>query len=263
MLKLAYGRPFLGPGHSHNDVEINFVFKGFLRYFISGHMQTVGEGQLGVFWAGFPHFPRGLAPETTMLWVTLPMRNLLQWNLGKSFVNALFEGELILTNPSNDADARINALLAQRWFDAFHVRDTRAESLVLLELQAVLERMAMRYQRKKSPPGNDVQANRVEQVTDIIRHHYHEPIDVSFIAKRLGLHPKYLMQLFKKQVHLSIYQYLLQVRLAHAQHLLLTTDLKILDIALAVGFGSARQFYQGFQRQCGMSPGQFRVHYRS
>jgi transcriptional regulator GlxA family with amidase domain len=54
-------------------------------------------------------------------------------------------------------------------------------------------------------------------------------------------------------------EYVTQYRLSHAQRLLATTDLKILDVALASGFGSASRFYQVFMAMCGLTPRDYRA----
>ena len=48
------------------------------------------------------------------------------------------------------------------------------------------------------------------------------------------------------------------MRVSHAQRLLVTTDLRVLDVALESGFSSLAPFYNAFGRYCGMRPLAFR-----
>ena len=49
--------------------------------------------------------------------------------------------------------------------------------------------------------------------------------------------------------------------MAHARRLLVTTDAKVLDIAMRAGFGSVSQFYNVFSQVTGQTPRQYaRLH---
>jgi AraC-like DNA-binding protein len=78
------------------------------------------------------------------------------------------------------------------------------------------------------------------------------------VAQAVGLHPNYAMSLFRRECGVTIWQYLLRLRLSHAQVLLLTSDKSVLSIALESGFGSLPRFYAAFSRESGMSPGEYR-----
>jgi len=43
-----------------------------------------------------------------------------------------------------------------------------------------------------------------------------------------------------------VWEYLTRLRVSHAQRLLITTDLKVLDIAMESGFASVAPFYAAF-----------------
>jgi AraC-like DNA-binding protein len=68
------------------------------------------------------------------------------------------------------------------------------------------------------------------------------------------------MSLFRKQLGVSIGDYINQYRLAHAQRLLITTNATTSSIALDAGFGSVSRFYTIFKKSCGQSPGSYRSH---
>jgi len=57
-------------------------------------------------------------------------------------------------------------------------------------------------------------------------------------------------------------EYIAQQRVAYAQRLLATTSLKVIDVAMESGFGSACRFYCVFARLCGTTPRQYRARLR-
>ncbi len=78
------------------------------------------------------------------------------------------------------------------------------------------------------------------------------------LADQLGFSPNYLSVLIKKDVGLNFQDYLNQERMKQAKYLLLTTDLKIYEIAEKVGFWDMNYFSQRFKQTVGVTPRQFR-----
>jgi AraC-like DNA-binding protein len=66
------------------------------------------------------------------------------------------------------------------------------------------------------------------------------------------------MRLFKEMSGVTILECLTQHRVASAQRMLLTTDMKILDIAFECGFNSPSSFYVMFARISGQEPSVYR-----
>ncbi|MDR1588387.1 MAG: helix-turn-helix transcriptional regulator, partial [Treponema sp.] len=64
--------------------------------------------------------------------------------------------------------------------------------------------------------------------------------------------------LFRKESGINITDYILMLRIYEAQRYLLTSDMKIIDIAMEVGFGSMSNFYKYFKKTCGKNPKDYR-----
>lgn len=78
------------------------------------------------------------------------------------------------------------------------------------------------------------------------------------LAHQLGFSPNYLSVLIKKELGLPFQDYLVQERLKKAKLLLLTSDLKIYEIAEQVGFEDMNYFSQRFKQLIGMTPSQYK-----
>jgi len=99
----------------------------------------------------------------------------------------------------------------------------------------------------------------VEQMACLIAQRYTEPLTVEEIGKTVGLHPNYAMSLFKKAFGTTLVDYLIHHRVSHAQRLLATTDMKVVDVAFDSGFNSISRFNEAFRRGCGCSPREYRL----
>lgn len=78
------------------------------------------------------------------------------------------------------------------------------------------------------------------------------------LASELGFSAPYLSVLIKKELGLPFQDYLVQERIKKAKLLLLTTDLRIYEIAEQVGFEDMNYFSQRFKQLTGMTPRQFK-----
>ncbi len=74
------------------------------------------------------------------------------------------------------------------------------------------------------------------------------------ISGRLGYTPRHLRRAFVAEYHVSPIQYLQTCRLLLAKQLLTDTDLSVIAVAMAAGFGSLRRFNDLFQKRYRLSP---------
>ena len=81
---------------------------------------------------------------------------------------------------------------------------------------------------------------------------------LTYLAKQLSLSPNYLSSLFKTLYGITFQDYMLSTRLDRAKILLLSTDMKIYEIAAAVGFDDPNYFSASFKRKFTCSPNQFK-----
>ena len=81
---------------------------------------------------------------------------------------------------------------------------------------------------------------------------------INDIADRFSYNKKYISTLFKKQMKVSVSEYIRTLRLNRAAELLEKGALSITEIAHAVGFGDALYFSKLFKQHTGCSPKQYR-----
>lgn len=91
-----------------------------------------------------------------------------------------------------------------------------------------------------------------------IRHHYHEPLRVSDLARQLRVHPYYLGQVIRKAYGQNFHSLLLEHRVKEAKILLLAGHYTVTEIAFKTGFHDSNYFSTVFRRLTGQSPRQFR-----
>lgn len=79
------------------------------------------------------------------------------------------------------------------------------------------------------------------------------------VAEQCGINVRYMAALFKKHDRISPSHYIMRLKLNKAANLLLTTHLKIKDIAEQVGFYDPYHFSKNFKQFHGRSPNSYRL----
>ena len=86
-----------------------------------------------------------------------------------------------------------------------------------------------------------------------------EELSLPRVAKEVNIHPNYLSERFKQVTGMNFVEYVAHTRFEKACRLLNDSDLRISEIAFAVGFQSLSQFNRVFKKIGGKSPTQFRA----
>ncbi len=248
--------------HRHHELELNYVLRGVVTYLIAGSLVTLPARRLCALWGAVPH--RAVRPDEhppEAIWVTVPLRQVLAWQLPGALVRRLLREGIVVENGEHTGDP---ALLRQ-WIDDLHA-GTAAPRATLLEIEARLWRLAARLPRRHPSEkaraamsaGSEIPAA-VERLARFLARHYREPVTMADAARAAHVHPHYAMTLFRRHTGLTLHAYLILQRVAHAQRLLATTGQGILDVAFASGFASVSRFYEAFKAQTGVSPRRFRL----
>lgn len=121
--------------------------------------------------------------------------------------------------------------------------------------QAMLWRMAEQccqyFQSRQSLSG------RIQAMTE--RGFSQSDFSLRDISRELDLNQSYLSRMFKKQTGIAFSQYLTQLRIDRAKHLLRFTQLKNYEIAQQIGFSDEHYFSKVFKQRCDMTPSQYRA----
>lgn len=86
----------------------------------------------------------------------------------------------------------------------------------------------------------------------------HAPIRVSELAAEAGYSYQRFFSAFRRVTGYSPYQYVIEVRLERAKHLMRNSSRSLLEIAIQCGFDSHAHFSFAFRRRYGVSPKAFR-----
>lgn len=135
----------------------------------------------------------------------------------------------------------------------------------LLRLQAapemyhLLRRAMMDFTVGASPLPRHGTRRWVAKAEAFVKEHYHrEDLCLESVAQAVYLSPAYLSHVFRRELGMTLTQYIMQLRVEAAKALLAGTDLTLTEIAARVGYTDTSYFCKLFKRCEQISPGTFR-----
>ncbi|NOU94650.1 helix-turn-helix domain-containing protein [Paenibacillus sp. LMG 31456] len=97
-----------------------------------------------------------------------------------------------------------------------------------------------------------------QRITRFMEEHLHEQIGLQEVADFMNLSTSSVSSVYKMETGNTIYECLTKMRIDHACHLLSTTDRRIADIALQVGYQNENSFIRSFRKLKSVTPGKYR-----
>ena len=113
---------------------------------------------------------------------------------------------------------------------------------------------------QSSPPGLRLAgtSDKLIRVVKLMERNLEEPLALAAIARAIMVSRRQIERLFHRYLSMTPHRYYLSLRLARARQLLNSTNLPILDIAIACGFESSSHFAKTCRDFFGASPSELR-----
>jgi AraC-like DNA-binding protein len=153
--------------------------------------------------------------------------------------------------PFNRELTRILARLMQ-YAEAF--KSEHRDSFAKANLRALACLAIIESLRQLAAPTRADSATIASKARDYLERRFAEPVQMTDLARHLGLSRARMFEVFKKHTGLTPNDYLLRQRIEHAREQLAKPSRSITDIALDVGFSSSQYFANVFRRYTGMTP---------
>lgn len=111
---------------------------------------------------------------------------------------------------------------------------------------------------RNSTQANSISDMHVRKIVKYIDENYRHEIMMEDIFQLVPLSRRSVEMRFKKATGMTIYQYLLHIRIEHFAYLLATSDKPYIDIAYEVGFKDIANVSRTFRKHKGCSPLEYR-----
>ncbi len=160
----------------------------------------------------------------------------------------------LLLSCAQDLGINTDSLLDER--SPVYVRVLSASNI--FDVQKIILDSAQSVIAQIHSKRKDSKNRTLHSAKQFIFSNYSDPqLDLNRVSEYVNLSPNYLAQLFRKFENCSFTEYLNRIRVEQAQKMLLTTHLRVYEVAEAVGFQNTKYFFQVFKQITGMRPREF------
>jgi AraC-like DNA-binding protein len=242
--------------HQHDNYQILYAIEGQGTIRLSGEDYPFEQDSAAVI---FPHCLHAVSSDTNLTLLVLEFDDsLLKDAIFARWQEHEWEHSLLLKlNSLHGNELRLllrKLLFEQKQEDPL---SDWAMQIQLLEVLLLLSRV------KQSLQITDANSLRAERIRTYMDSHYYESLTPNDLAQKLGISSRHATQIFKEQYHLTLMQYLTEVRMNTAKKLLAETDKDIVSISFEVGYEALATFYRVFKNSVKMSPNKYRQQYRN
>lgn len=246
--------------HKHENVlELFYVMKGNGQYFVGGREYIVQSGCLVICNAGVMHGEEPFRGHNMESYCCVMQGLSLQGM-----------PENVLTKPSwnpilyfsDDREAVEHILLSL--YD-LHTRSTGNKEVCELLANALLslvqEKLHRRLQSNATTERNNEEF--LQSIMQYLDEHFMEPLHLQELGERFHISQYYLSHIFKEETGLSPMKYVMYRKIGESQNMLMNSNLPIGAISETLGFNDNCHFSTTFKKYVGLTPTQYRQHFRT
>lgn len=258
--------------HKHDFIEIAYVTSGTGLHIVGDKQFETSRGDLFVINFDVPH---GFFP--------LPGSNESPTVYNCDFLPGFLD--LSLFSASHFEEITSSFLFKSIFPEDFAIQpDLNLQGSEFQEIGNLFEKMYAEYKHLKKGWTDIIRANLIELIVKIfrsmdessnfgtyqknkrliaksieyLRSNYKSEITLSDLAMQSFISKNYFSKLFKEITGTNVSDYIQYLRTDEACMLLKTTDMKVTDIAMNVGFSDMKFFYEVFKKITGKTPGEYR-----
>lgn len=259
--------------HSHSQCELYFLIKGACNMLIGQTNYTLTPGMFVIIPSGVPHrttYSRQTASERLSIDFSADYIYDITDEFGDIWMNRFFfQRPMYLPSELQEDFLRMTGRLQHDpWSDVLshnsyewqQPADMFTDCIRKLHFQELIIWLLCNNTRNDYVVADAIRISdiSVSEAVKYIDANYNEPLTLNGMAAMYQLNPSYFSARFKAINGVGFKEYLNNVRIIHAEKLLLETNKSITEIASECGYETSNYFGDTFRRIDHCSPSYFR-----
>ena len=245
--------------HTHEDYwEFTILTEGKIHNLLNGKKETYQHNTLFFSTTKDSHYLKKASSQKVRYINIAVKESYLQQMvnlLSPTFMQKLIDGPRNYPIPT-DVIYRIEELLYQANLLKSKQLETKNELLCSAFLLIIQHVFSLKINVLDDKLAN--QHAWMQNLSKIMQNPSFPSYTVQDLCDKLGYSRMQLNRLFRRHLNKTPHEYLSDYKLRYARSLLRSTDMKILEVAMAAGYSTLSQFQLSFKKRFGMPPGQYR-----
>lgn len=241
------------PPHWHNSLELVYMIEGTMTVIFENRREVLCSGEFNIVNSRVIHSV--LSEKNKALVLQIPKEI-----LRKFIPNIELYTFAVNLNPVNDVEKTRLEKMKRIFIDMHVIYDIRPEGYLLRFnslLYELLFSLVHSYSNKlvqKEFDRNEGHFEKVIPVMNYLKEHYREKCRVSELAEHFGYHEDYIARIFKKQLGMTIMEYVYAIRITKVYIDLINTDRTVNEIFEEHGCTNYKVAMRHFKEKYGCTP---------
>lgn len=235
----------------HQFPEIVYIIDGSVEITVDGKKETAKKGDLAVITPFRAHSFH--TPEYCNIWIGVISNDFVSDFISGNSIST--SGERAVFTPSRSLSLYVTEHFpspsetpTNLEFGAEHYRSIKALAYAVFE----------EYTRTVPQIRTPLKKNALATILLYMSEHFREDISLGDVSTALGYTPSYISHCILNLPNMSFSKLLSSLRVDYAKNLLISTNYKMIDVALECGFRTERSFYRAFMEIVGSTPNTYR-----
>lgn len=242
-----YGSDMTFPPHIHKELELLMVTEGEIELTINSETKILSKGDISFVLPNTIHGYKTISHSDYQLMIfsgdMLPIykNTFSAYKASKNHITSV--------QVPNEVYTSINCIYQE-------FQQDNNLGIITGYLYVTVSRLLPYLKLQKSQ--NDLSVNLMERILGYIQLNYLNPINLKSISIELDISPFYLSRVFTNNIGLRLDKYINELRINYANHLLISSDMQITEIAFESGFETLRTFNRVYKSITASTPREYR-----
>ncbi|GKX65753.1 GH39 family glycosyl hydrolase [Inconstantimicrobium mannanitabidum] len=243
--------------HYHKEMELIFVLKGSVSYFIGGEKHKLSEHDL--FWVNSLDMHSAFSESEETILLVLHLDKIFFDKYYDNFSDFYYKYTDSVNDRNNPLYDLISSNLAQLMLHMIKLEsDYKLKSLNnIIEIILIL----LNNFKEENPKNiNTVlyKQTRLYDILKFIEKNYNSELTLNSLSEEMHISPQYISKFFKDNLGIGFVDYINKLRITKSLHDLLETNKTILDISIEHGFNDHKAYNRAFKKEFNMTATEYK-----
>ncbi len=261
LVQIDNGLVFFDKLHQHKEIQISLIVNGSGKLIVGDSVHSFGAGEVFVIGSKVPHLFQSTPSKEHVHMISLFFT---PHSFGADFFNIPDLEQIIpffkVANKSfkvSPIKQDITEIMLQ-----IPLKDKLNRFILFLKLLELISSSKVETLTEFINPKalNSNEGKRLQDVFDYVTKNFQADIKLATAANLAFMTPNAFCRFFKQRTDKSFFQFLIELRIAHACQLLVTKkDMTIIEVAEESGFKSISNFNKKFKSLKKCTPSNYRI----
>ena len=259
--------------HWHDEIEFILITSGSAMFQIENSSYEANLGEIIIIGGGELHSAYSLNSDNNCICKSLIFNSEMLSSKSSDaiqikFINPLINNQLKLPHHLaciNDNEIAIRFFLS----DLITTLDSKennfelmAKSYLYMIFSKVMLMVTYKNTNELLNTTSTSKIDNIKHIIDYIHINYNKPLTIKELSAEINMSEGHFCRTFKSITFKTPVDYLNYYRTTKAQNLLISSDKKILEICMDVGFNNLSYFINIFKKNTGYTPSTFRKNFK-